>query len=381
MFKGNPALLSDADWARVNAGSYINIAVTVDDVTKSVDAQTKADIATAAEGYTVGSYLGIGVVKTTVNYVEGQLKDVETVDIHQLNDGAFIAFEVALSGDMVNTDPNKTRTYKVIARHVVDGAATCEVVDAAFDAESSTLTFSADEFSTFAIAYFDTDIAPETVAVPTAAEGLVYTGSEQTGVAAGAGYTLSGTAAATDAGTYVATATLEQGFAWADGTTDPKTIEWSIAKAPQAALAFDCADTVKAGDSLALAVTGGSGTGDVTFTVANGTGQARIEDGKLVGVAAGEVSVTATKAGDANHEGASITATFKVTKQDEDVTPEDDPDGDDDSTPSGKHSSNDGSSAKTPSTGDMLTLLIAGLVALVAVSGAAIALIRRRVIR
>ncbi len=69
------------------------------------------------------------------------------------------------------------------------------------------------------------------IAVPAAATGLVYNGSEQTGVAEGEGYTLSGDAKATNAGSYTATATPAKGYAWPDGSTDAKTIEWSIAKA------------------------------------------------------------------------------------------------------------------------------------------------------
>ena len=72
---------------------------------------------------------------------------------------------------------------------------------------------------------------PTEVAVPTAAANLTYDGTEKTGVAAGTGYKLSGTTAATDAGDYTATATLGEGYAWADDTTADKTISWSIARA------------------------------------------------------------------------------------------------------------------------------------------------------
>jgi len=39
-----------------------------------------------------------------------------------------------------------------------------------------------------------------------------------------------GTASATSAGTYTITWTLNEGYAWADGTTDPYSLTWSIAK-------------------------------------------------------------------------------------------------------------------------------------------------------
>lgn len=81
--------------------------------------------------------------------------------------------------------------------------------------------------------YADGDDDPDVIRIPTAAQNLVYTGSEQTGVAAGTGYALSGTYAATAAGDYQATATLTdaENTQWSDETTAAKTIDWSIAKA------------------------------------------------------------------------------------------------------------------------------------------------------
>ena len=72
--------------------------------------------------------------------------------------------------------------------------------------------------------------APTPVVAPTAKTNLTYNGQVQTGVASGAGYTLSGTVTATDAGTYEATATLDSGYVWSDNSTEPKTISWSIGK-------------------------------------------------------------------------------------------------------------------------------------------------------
>ena len=55
-----------------------------------------------------------------------------------------------------------------------------------------------------------------------------YKNIEYTGVESGEGYTLSGTVTANDAGDYTATATLEDGFIWSDGTLEPKDINWKI---------------------------------------------------------------------------------------------------------------------------------------------------------
>ncbi|MBO5905823.1 MAG: tyrosine-protein phosphatase, partial [Kiritimatiellae bacterium] len=74
------------------------------------------------------------------------------------------------------------------------------------------------------------DEDPNKITAPVAVTGLVYNGSELTGVTAGTGYTLTGNTAV-DAGTHTAVATLAEGYKWADGSTDNKEISWSIAKA------------------------------------------------------------------------------------------------------------------------------------------------------
>ena len=65
---------------------------------------------------------------------------------------------------------------------------------------------------------------------PTAITGLSYTGKEQFGVLPGTGYTLTDNAK-TAAGDYVATAKLDDGYAWDDESTDDLDIPWTIAKA------------------------------------------------------------------------------------------------------------------------------------------------------
>ena len=70
------------------------------------------------------------------------------------------------------------------------------------------------------------------IAVPAANTGLVYNGTKQTGVNADTGYTLGGTYEATDVGAadYTATATLDAGYKWNDGSTGVKMIKWNIGK-------------------------------------------------------------------------------------------------------------------------------------------------------
>jgi len=76
------------------------------------------------------------------------------------------------------------------------------------------------------------------VAVPVANTGLVYNASKQDGITHnqanyGDYYTVSGTASATNAGTYSVTVTLKDktNCVWDDDTTADKTVEWTISKA------------------------------------------------------------------------------------------------------------------------------------------------------
>lgn len=81
--------------------------------------------------------------------------------------------------------------------------------------------------------------AENTAVKPTAKTGLKYDGKERTGVEAGAGYTLEGTAKATDAGDYEVTAKLSTGCKWDDNTTADVKLNWSIAKADKVKVTVD----------------------------------------------------------------------------------------------------------------------------------------------
>ena len=74
-------------------------------------------------------------------------------------------------------------------------------------------------------------------------------------------------------------------------------------KNDQTALTITGGTTVVYGQTLALGTTGGSGTGKVTYRVANNSGEAVIDavSGVLTPVKAGKVTVTASKAGDGRY--------------------------------------------------------------------------------
>ncbi|MDO4502931.1 MAG: hypothetical protein Q4D06_07080 [Coriobacteriia bacterium] len=70
--------------------------------------------------------------------------------------------------------------------------------------------------------------------MPMKKDGLVYNGKVQQGTTCAAlGVVASGVESAKNAGTYTATYTLKEGYAWSDGTTDPQVVKWSIARKGQ----------------------------------------------------------------------------------------------------------------------------------------------------
>ncbi len=86
---------------------------------------------------------------------------------------------------------------------------------------------------------------------------FVYDGTAKTCVLAGHGFVVTCTPQ-TQAGDYVATATVKAGFAWADGTTTPQAIAWAIAKAVYDMSGVTFADRTFTynGQSRSLAISG-----------------------------------------------------------------------------------------------------------------------------
>ncbi len=76
-------------------------------------------------------------------------------------------------------------------------------------------------------------VSQKIIASPNIKQDLFYIGFEQVGVENGDGYTLAGDTSGLNAGTYSAIATLgdSANTVWSDGTTEPKTLSWTIAKA------------------------------------------------------------------------------------------------------------------------------------------------------
>ncbi len=155
---------------------------------------------------------------------------------------------------------------------------------------------------------------------------LKYNGKEQTGVAEGDGYTLTGNKGR-NAGSYTAVATLKNGYKWDDGSSSEKKIKWKITKtantlkatAKTAKVSFEelQGKSVKLSASKAVKVKGAKGkvrykkiSGNKNIKIDKKTGKITVRKGLEKGVYKVKVEVKA--AGDSNHKGLSRKVTFKV---------------------------------------------------------------------
>ena len=157
---------------------------------------------------------------------------------------------------------------------------------------------------------------------------FTYNGKAQTGVAGGTGYTLSGTTKASKVGKYTATAKLQAGYEWSDGTTIDKKITWKINKAANPLKIKAKKATVKytalSKKSQALTVSkvmtfSKKGQGKVTYAKSSGNKNITInkKTGKVTGkkgLKKGTYTVKAkvTAAGNANYKKATKTVSFKI---------------------------------------------------------------------
>ena len=116
---------------------------------------------------TVAMYLDLKVLASVT-------KDGSKVgnDVTISETGTAVKFTVALDDSFINTKNTVDRTYQVVRIHngVVD------VLPATFDADSKTITFETDKFSTYAVMYTDTPKASKTPATADNMNVAVYGG-------------------------------------------------------------------------------------------------------------------------------------------------------------------------------------------------------------
>lgn len=159
-------------------------------------------------------------------------------------------------------------------------------------------------------------IAKAKIAVPTGAANLTYTGKVQTGVAAGTGYTLSGTTTATEPGTYTCTATPSANYTWTDGTSTSKTVTWTLGKAPAGITATPSSVVVDEGTKAVVSLKQ-AGTAAYTVTSSNANVATATVSGSIVTItakASGSATITVSTAATARYAAGTCTIAVSVPK-------------------------------------------------------------------
>ena len=131
-------------------GGSSSINIQVSDITKNIsDEQKKLIDSVLKPGSQVGMYADISVLLTVIDKDNTVITD--NVLIPEI--AAKITVKMVLPDELLQKDSTKVRTYQVIRLH--DGKP--EVIDSNWNAATATLTFETDKFSTYAVAYYDTD--------------------------------------------------------------------------------------------------------------------------------------------------------------------------------------------------------------------------------
>uniref|UniRef100_UPI0026EBBBCE DUF6273 domain-containing protein n=1 Tax=Phascolarctobacterium succinatutens TaxID=626940 RepID=UPI0026EBBBCE len=150
-------------------------------------------------------------------------------------------------------------------------------------------------------------IGRASIAVPTQSGGLTYSGSTQS--PSWNGYdankmTIAGTTSGTNAGSYTTNFTPKANYRWNDGTTDAKSVNWSIAKAAGSLTLDTTSLSLGSGNLTGTIVVTRAGNGAVTATSSN-TGIAVVRvSGTTVTVTAkttGSATITVKVAAGTNH--------------------------------------------------------------------------------
>lgn len=140
---------TEEEKAQIEAGAEIKITLDVKDITETVSKEDKVKVEAEVEkveDQTVGMYLDVNIFK--------QVGTNEAVKVPELNGKVKIQFTVP--DTLLVKDEKMNREYSVIRIH--DGVTT--ILDAKFDAETKTLAFETDHFSTYALVYKDVPKTP-----------------------------------------------------------------------------------------------------------------------------------------------------------------------------------------------------------------------------
>lgn len=137
--------ISSEEMDQIADGASMEVVLVVKDGADTVSTASKEQMKQAADGYTIGQYLDISLMKyLTVN---GQTGEGQLIS----RTSGMITVSVKIPDHMVNTDKNVERSYIVLRNH--EGKV--DILDSKYHADTQMITFQTNLFSDYAIAYKD----------------------------------------------------------------------------------------------------------------------------------------------------------------------------------------------------------------------------------
>lgn len=140
-------VLTQEEKDAINDGAFVELKLTVDNISDTIDAEDKEQIAEAAnelsDNAEVVMYLDLKLFK--------QLSTETTETPVTDTNGTNIAITIDVPEDIKNSDPSVNRTYYVARMHEGE----VDLLPVVYDAEAGTITFETSKFSTYALVYMD----------------------------------------------------------------------------------------------------------------------------------------------------------------------------------------------------------------------------------
>lgn len=141
-------VLTNNEQSMVANGTDVKIYLKVEDISNEVPATHKAEAEAKAGDSEIGMYLDIELFK--------QIGTSNEIPVNH-TDGK-VTIKITIPDELINTDASITRTYKIIRVHEDEaGNLITDVIEGVFNSGDNSFTFETDKFSTYALAYIDSE--------------------------------------------------------------------------------------------------------------------------------------------------------------------------------------------------------------------------------
>ena len=142
-------VLTDEEQSQVAEGAEVKIYLKVEDISNEAPVEHKAEAEAKAGDDEIGMYLDIDLFKQVGTAAETPVTETS----------GKVSITITIPENLINTDASITRTYKIIRVHEdANGNLITDVIEGVFNPDDNSFTFETDKFSTYALAYADSNV-------------------------------------------------------------------------------------------------------------------------------------------------------------------------------------------------------------------------------